>query len=612
MHEEPAPLPAHDTPPAPPSLAAAAEACCQHARDGAPDRGARIRSGLVIIPLVVAYGILVGRSIQIHVDDAEEWSAMAERQRVSRQRQPAPRGSIFGADGTALVASMPCFTVFADLKTLRDKDEAAEKLAPLLDLERAALRKRLDREGPRVVTLARHVEHDTGEAIRKLKLRGIGMDEEFHREYPLEELACHVIGWANVDGGRDGVELRFDALLRGVPGFQTVERDAARRPLALSDDNIYLAGSAEPRSGLKMTLTLHPGIQHAAEEELDKIMEKFKARGATCVVLDCETGAVVALACRPAYNLNEPSKVTDEQRRKRAVSDCYEPGSTFKTFIAAMALEKKLARRNEMFFCENGAWRLGYRTLHDAHAYGSLSFDDVIIHSSNIGAAKIGLRLGRDGVWETVKAFGFGERTRIDLPGEAKGIVRPLEKWTKDSLLSIPMGQEIAVTPLQLATAYAAMLNGGMLLRPQLVAKIEDRNGETLFQLQPEPVRRVLSPATSKAMREILSQVVGEGTGKSAQCEEYDIGGKTGTAQKVIDGLYSHEKYVGSFCGFAPVDRPRLVCLVAVDEPLKSLGYYGGTVGAPAVKEVLRRGLLAMGVPPKAKKQAPDAAHNSN
>lgn len=608
MHEESAPLPAHVTPPAPispPTLAAAtADAgCCQHASDGGPDRGARIRSGVVIVPLVIAYGILVGRSIQIHVDDAEEWTAMAERQRVSRQRQPAPRGPIFGADGTALVASVPCYTVFADLKTLRDKDEAAEKLAPLLDLERDALRKRLDKQGPRVVTLARHVEHDTGETIRKLNLRGIGLDEEFHRQYPLDELACHVIGWSNVDGGIDGAELKFDPLLRGVPGFQTVERDAARRPLALGDDNIYLAGSAEPRSGLKLTLTLHPGIQHAAEEELDKIMDKFKARGATCVVLDCETGAVVALASRPGYDLNTPAEARAEHRRNRVVSDCYEPGSTFKTFIAAMALEKKLARRNEMIFCENGAWRLGYRTLHDAHAYGSLSFDDVIIHSSNIGAAKIGLRLGRDGVWEAVKAFGFGERTRIDLPGEARGIVRPLEKWTKDSLLSIPMGQEIAVTPLQLAVAYAAMLNGGVLLRPQLVAKIEDRNGETLFELQPQPVRRVLSPATSKAMREMLAQVVGEGTGKSAQCDEYDIGGKTGTAQKVVDGLYSHEKYVGSFCGFAPADRPRLVCLVAVDEPLKSLGYYGGTVGAPAVKEVLRRGLLAMGVPPKVKKQ---------
>jgi cell division protein FtsI/penicillin-binding protein 2 len=228
-----------------------------------------------------------------------------------------------------------------------------------------------------------------------------------------------------------------------------------------------------------------------------------------------------------------------------------------------------------------------------------LSFDDSLVKSSNIAAAKIGLRLGTDEVHAAVSAFGFGQSTRSELPGEVPGLVRPRRVWTKDSLLSVPMGQEIAVTPLQLAAAYAAMVNGGMLLRPQVVASIGGVRGEVLYQMKPEPVRRVISPLASKDMREILTRVVLEGTGRKAWRREYSIGGKTGTAQKVVNGTYSHEKYVGSFCGFAPAENPRLVCLVTVDEPHKGLGYYGGTVAAPAVGEILHCALPAIGVPPR-------------
>jgi cell division protein FtsI/penicillin-binding protein 2 len=281
-------------------------------------------------------------------------------------------------------------------------------------------------------------------------------------------------------------------------------------------------------------------------------------------------------------------------------------------------LERKLVSRRTSIFCENGAWGHGYRTLHDAHAYGLLTLDETIVNSSNIAAAKIGLMLGIEGVHAAVTAFGFGERTGIDLPGEVRGLVRPKDRWTKDSLLSVPMGQEIAITPLQLVTAYTALINGGVLFKPQIVKEIHSGEGKLLYQMAPQTMRRVISAKTSNAMREMLERVVVEGTGRTAWCEEYAIGGKTGTAQKVVGGLYSHEKYVGSFCGFAPAEDPHLVCLVTVDEPDKRKGYYGGTVAGEAVKEILRRSLNALGVPPRnqeereAAKKARDEARKTS
>jgi cell division protein FtsI (penicillin-binding protein 3) len=309
------------------------------------------------------------------------------------------------------------------------------------------------------------------------------------------------------------------------------------------------------------------------------------------------------MACTPNFDPNAPAHSASENRRNRCITDFYEPGSTFKSFIASMVLEKKLWKRSETINCENGAWHLlSGRVLHDSHAYGMLSFDDFIAKSSNIGAAKTAMRLGLHGLYETVRAFGFGDPTGIKFPGERRYGVRPRAKWTNDSLYSVAMGQEICVTPLQLATAYAAVVNGGMLLRPKIVQRVTDENGAELYALRPQPLRRVISEQTSQQMREILARVVMPGgTGARAFCAEWQIGGKTGTAQKVdpLTHHYSNQLYVGSFCGFAPVDHPRLVCLITVDEPHKGIGYYGGTVACPGVREVLKKGLTVLNVPPR-------------
>jgi cell division protein FtsI (penicillin-binding protein 3) len=267
-----------------------------------------------------------------------------------------------------------------------------------------------------------------------------------------------------------------------------------------------------------------------------------------------------------------------------------------------MALERGLWSRNSLIDCENGSWKIGYRTLHDSHAYGTLSFDDVIAKSSNIGAAKIAMRLGVGGLHETVTAFGFGSQTEINLPGEVRGLVRPRRVWTQDSIYSIAMGHEIGVTPIQLVAAYAAVVNGGVLYRPKVVARIVNENGEELYALHPQALRRVISEQTSQKMREILARVVQPGgTGTKAFCAEWAIGGKTGTTKKIdpITRTYSNTLYVGSFCGFAPAENPRLVCLITVDEPHKGTGYYGGTVACPGVREVLRKGLSVLNVPPR-------------
>ena len=570
------------------------------------ERGPRLRIALVVVPLLAGFACLGARMVQIQVLEREKWSRAAQRQRLSIERQAAPRGMITAGRET-VVQSVPRATLLADLKVLQDREAAAAALAPLLGCPAAGLVARMEQENRRIVYLARDLEPELAQQVRELKIKGLGFEESYLRTYPQGRLACHVIGWSGLDGGKEGLEFNLDGLLRGIPGYWVYERDAARRPLSRGHENTATPRASAPQPGLSVALTLHPGIQFVAEEELARVMRDFQPLAATATVMDVRTGAILALACQPSYDPGFPTQASAYARRIRTVADGYEPGSTFKAFIAAWALERGLCSRTDLIHCENGAWNLGYRTLHDTHAYGVLTFDEFLIHSSNIAAAKTGLRLGLDGTYAAVVAFGFGARTGIDLPGEFQGLLRPRKVWTKDSLLSVPMGHELTVTPVQLLSAYAAMVNGGVLLRPQVIAGISNARGETLYAMRPQPVRRVLSAQTSKSMREILRRAVEEGTGRKAWCREYAIGGKTGTAQKEAHGRYDHEKFVGSFCGFAPADRPRLVCLVTVDEPKKSLGYYGGTVAAPAVREILRRGLHALNVPPRSSIGQPQA-----
>src|SRR5579862_1262803 len=565
---------------------------------------ARVKTGFLFAALLLAFAGLGARLVQIQVFQSADWKKRMPLQSVATQRPAAERGPIFlnmGAGQLPIALNEPRVDIIADLHVLNGRDNAAKQLAPLIGAPPEQIFKQLNRDDTHIVYLFRNMEPDRAEKIRALKIRGIGFEDTFVRSYPQGKLACHLIGYAGMDGGQEGLERGLERVLRGQPGALHFYRDASGRLIAVDGD--ILAGSAHPPiDGSSVELTIDARMQEFAEEQLAQIHEEFDPKSATLILMDPTNGAILAIAATPAYDPRNPAASPADSRRCRPFTDFYEPGSTFKTIFASEALEHNRWRRSEIIFCENGAWRLPQRTLHDSHAYGFLAFDEVIIKSSNIGAAKICQRFTLQEMYNFVRDFGFGEPTGLNFPGESKGMVRPANKWTADSRYSVAMGHEIGVTPVQLATAFCAVVNGGTLYRPRLVQRVTDENGKEIYTLRPQPLRRVISEHTSREMRDILSRVVMPGgTGVKAFMPEWPSGGKTATTKKLDPQThtYSSTLYIGSFCGFAPVENPRLVCLVTVDEPRKGAGYYGGTVACPSVREMLRKGLTLLNVPPR-------------
>ncbi len=585
----------------------AAAACDKHrhchgwdkSRDAGP--AARIKTGFILALVLLAFAGLSVRLVQIQIFQNADWKSRAARQSVETSRPTALRGYVGDKNDLPLVLNDPHETILADLYVLNDRDDAAKKIAPLLGTTPEALYKLINRDDSRIVYLARNVETERAEKIRALKIRGIGFENTYVRTYPQGRLLCHLLGFAGMDGGQEGLEKSLDPLLRGNPGMMLSYRDGLGRSFA-PDGDVLAESNHPPHDGCSVTLTIDAKLQLCAEEQLAQIHEEFDPKSATLILMDPNTGAILALAATPDFDPNKPSESPIENRRCRPLTDIYEPGSTFKTFFAAKALDRNIWKRTEMIFCENGAWRLPQRTVHDSHAYGWLSFDEFLIKSSNVGAGKVCLRLGYPAMYDIVRDFGFGEPTGVGFVGESKGMVRPREKWTQDSLYSVAMGHEIGVTPIQLITAFSSVINGGTLYRPKLIQKVANEKGEEIYSLRPQAVRTVLSEKTSREMREILARVVlPGGTGVKAFMPEWQVGGKTGTTKKIDPEThtYSSTLYIGSFCGFAPADNPRLICLVTVDEPRKGRGYYGGTVACPAVREMLKKGLTVLNVPPR-------------
>lgn len=565
---------------------------------------ARLKSGFIFAILMLAFAGLCVRLVQIQVFQRNEWARKMALQSVETQRPEPVRGPLSiktGAGELPLALNEPRINVVADLSILNDREKVAVQLAPLMGATPERVYQQINRDNTRVVYLFRDMELDQADKIRALKIRGIKLEETSVRAYPQGKLACHLLGFAGMEGGQEGLEKGLETALRGQAGALNFYRDAARRLIAI-DGDILAASAHPPRDGCSVLLTIDARLQQAAEEQLALIHDEFDPKAATCILMDPNTGAILAIASTPVYDPSQPTASPAENRRCRPFTDFYEPGSTFKTFFASEALEHKRWRKDEVIFCENGAWRIPQRTIHDSHAYGFLSFVEVITKSSNIGIAKICQRFTLREMYDFVRDYGFGEPTGANFPGESKGMVRAFPKWTNDSRCSVAMGHEIGVTPVQLITAYCAVVNGGTLYRPKLIQHVSDENGKDIYELKPQPVRRVISENTSREMREILAKVIlPGGTGVKAFMAEWPVGGKTGTTKKIdpVTHTYSSTLYIGSFCGFAPVDNPRLVCLVTVDEPRKGAGYYGGTVACPAVREMLRKGLTLLNVPPR-------------
>jgi len=461
----------------------------------------------------------------------------------------------------------------------KDKESIVRQLAPLLHLDPALLRERLSRKKS-FVWLARKLPSQTIQQIKSLKAKGLGFIRESKRCYPNGYLASHLIGFAGLDNsGLEGVELSCDRYLKGESGWAILLRDARQKKIDISERMV------SPKNGYDVVLTIDEVIQYIAEQELDKAVKTFHAKGASIVVMDPHTGAILALANRPTYDLNDYGSSLKDDRRNRAACDLFEPGSVFKIVTASAAIAENKVSEGDKFYCENGAYKFLSHVLHDHRPHGWLTFREVIGQSSNIGTSKVAQVLGKDLLYKYIKLFGFGEKTGVDIPGEISGIARAPRFWSKISIVTIPMGQEIGVTALQLVNAVSVIANGGQLMKPFIIKEIRDQYGEPIKEFSPVLMRKVISLETAQRINKILTGVIEEGTGKLAKPEDFSAAGKTGTGQKLEpNGTYSHNKFMASFIGFAPAEDPVIAIAVIVDEPHPY--YFGGVVAAPVFKRV--------------------------
>lgn len=516
--------------------------------------------------------------------------AVKQQQRVL-ELTPA-RGTIYDARGRELAVSVQVDSAFVDPGQVRDPDAVARELASVLGADAAKLRKLLDAEGE-FVWIARQLDPPVAEELRRRALEGVHFAEESKRYYPMRELAAQVLGFVGTDDdGLAGLELEYEDVVAGRKGERTVLLDARLDTVVAP----HLAVSAaEP--GRDLHLTLDATIQHIVERELARAVEEHGAKQGTAVFLDPATGAVLAMATYPGFDPNEFGRVHPSRWRNRAITDVYEPGSTFKVITAAAALAAGLVAPEDPFECEMGGITLAGIRIRDHKPFGRLTFAEVLEKSSNVGMIKTALLLGDQRLHETVTAFGFGRPTGVDLPGESPGILHPLAQWRPLTKAYLSFGQGIAVTPLQLAAAVGAVANGGELLKPRLVAALGSGGDGELDHPQPPVAGQALDARSAATLRALLEGVVVHGTGKGAAVPGYRVAGKTGTAQKAVAGGYSRSGYVPSFVGFAPVERPVLVGVVAVDEPA-GWEYHGGQVAAPLFGAIARQVLLYMGVRP--------------
>ena len=499
------------------------------------------------------------------------------------------RGTIYDRRMRPLALNVTAYSLYANpqVMSLDDKRKAVENVSSILKLDPQVLTSRLANK-KYFVWIQRKLSLETARKIKDLKIKGLDFVNESKRYYPNAELASHVIGFAGIDNeGLEGIELKYNDYLKGESGWTQILRDAHQRDLMIS--NRYIAS----KDGYHIVLTIDETIQFIAERALDKAYRKHNAKAATIIVMDTKTGEILALANRPTYNLEEARTSDIEHRTDRAISFVYEPGSVFKIVTATAALEEQKFVETDMIFCENGAFRVANHILHDHGKHGMLTFKGVFEQSSNIGVTKIAQKLGPALIYEYAQRFRFGMKTNIELEGEVNGLLKPPSAWSKTSIGAIPMGQEVTVTPIQLVGAISAIANGGTYMRPYILKYVQDDKNEIIKFFEPEKLEQVMSPQTALRVTEILNGVVEKGTGQMAQIKGIKVAGKTGTAQKVINGKYSHDLFNATFFGFAPSDNPRVAVIVVLDEPHH--GHFGGVVSAPVFKEVVENTLKYLG-----------------
>jgi cell division protein FtsI (penicillin-binding protein 3) len=546
----------------------------------------RIR--LLLGVAVVALALLAGRAAFITTVRGDDLSRQAARQQRATFELPAPRGTILSRDGQVLAVDRPTSLVSATPYLIHDRARYARELAPILGVRPQELEQRMSRRSGYEV-LARYVDLDAADRIKTLGLPGIDLSDTRQRVYPGGRLAPQLLGLTDDDGrGLSGLELQLNRSLTGRPGLRREAHDPFGRP-------VRILANRDPVAGQAVRLTIDSTIQERTEQILAEIRKTHEAKSAMAVVMRPGDGAILALATVPRYDPNDRTRLDPALERERPVTDAFEPGSTYKLVTVGGALQEGLVGPSTVFDLPP-TLTLYDRTLQEAHPRDEVQWttSEILARSSNIGAVKIAQVLGRTGVQRWIERFGFGDRTGIDFPGEARGALRPLSQWYGTSILNIPIGQGNTVTLLQLARAYAAVANGGRLVRPYLVGRVGSRD------TRPSRGRRIMSPATAQALNQMLRGVVSpDGTGALARVQGYEVAGKTGTANKIDPetGLYSETRYVSSFVGYAPANRPRLLVAVAVDEPVAG-GIFGGEVAAPAFERIAGMALQRLEILP--------------
>jgi cell division protein FtsI (penicillin-binding protein 3) len=559
------------------------------------DRARRARLALLAAAVAFGFAALALRCLDLQVLRAASLVSLANAQHDREITLDPRRGPILDRNGNELAMSLEVDSVYADPSEIEDAGAAARRLAPVLGMKPGELKEKLDSDR-RFVWLRRKIDPDLRKRVESLDLRGVAFVRESKRYYPKQDLAAHMVGSCGLDNqGLAGLEYAFNERFTGTPGRLEFLRDGRGR-------SVLDRSRVDPVPGDGMQLTIDENVQHIAERELDQAMKETNADGATIVVLRPQTGEVLALANRPGFDPNDFGKASESARHDRAVSDFYEPGSTFKVITAAAALDAGKVRPNEVIYCENGSYFVARHRFHeDRLPFGDLTFTDVLAKSSNIGTIKVAQRMSSPAFLDAIRRFGFGRSTALELPGESPGLLEKLNHWSGLSHASIAMGQEIGVTPIQLAAALGAIANDGVYNPPHVIASFLSPDGSRKApERDPDDVpHRAVSADTARTLRQMLMSVTTDGTGKAAQVSGYTTGGKTGTAQKIDPATrrYMHGKYVAWFAGFVPAASPALVLVVMVDEP-RGAKTHGGEVAAPVFSRVAEPVLRYLGVPP--------------
>src|SRR5882724_2760246 len=550
---------------------------------------------ILFVAIALALWMLAigARLVQLQIHQHDNLASRARNQQLSSIETAPTRGQVLDRQGRELARSLDTESFYSDPSEVKNIDETVRKIASVTGLDRADLIKRFNDArdaNKKFIWVVRRLEMERASKLDALELDGVYSRKEPKRYYPNDSLAAHVLGFVNADElGLGGVEQSYNEKIRGEAGKVYLEVDRDRRA--------FESYEVQPHPGQTVVLTIDQLIQYRTEQALQAAVERSHAKSGTAIVMDPRTGEILALANSPTFNPNEAGKVSPEEKTNGAVQNIYEPGSTFKIVAFSAAIEKGLVKPDDKIDCQMGSITVAGRVIHDHKPFGVLTVADALAQSSDVAAIKLGLLAGNDSMYEYMKRLGFGSRTGIDLAAESPGILRPVNRWQPASMGSLAMGQEVGVTPLQMAAAYSAIANGGTWIKPHVVRELRMPDGTVVYQAKPE-MRRALNPETTAAMRGMFEGVTLHGTARKAQLDGYTAAGKTGTAQKIDPKThaYSATKFIGSFVGFAPVNNPAVVIIVVIDEPQGS--YHGGDIAAPVFREIAEQVLPELNITP--------------